>query len=129
MTDYHPRSLGGAVRDALAEMRVVIVTGLRQSGKSTFLVRLAALRTGQVLTISELARDAKLNAVTTSRYLSLLELSFVITRLTPYLANRASRAFLDKTPRCRLGVLAYGGTEYVKLGDRLWAIPLSLVLA
>ena len=192
------------------------------------LMRLAALRTGQVLTVSELARDAKLNAVTTSRYLSLLELSFVISRLTPYLANRASRlikspklyfsdsglaahlagithadldtedplwgalletyvaqnlgailgsdwpearlsywhvqgryevdfvievgrealalevkasarwddrdlaglrAFLDKTPRCRLGVLAYGGTESVKLGDRLWAIPLSLVLA
>lgn len=39
------------------------------------------------------------------------------------------RAFLDKTPRCRLGVLAYGGTESVKLGDRLWAIPLSLLLA
>jgi predicted AAA+ superfamily ATPase len=192
------------------------------------LMRLAALRTGQVLTVSELARDAKLNAVTTSRYLSLLELSFVISRLTPYLANRASRlikspklyfsdsglaahlagithadldtedplwgalletyvaqnlgailgsdwpearlsywhvqgrqevdfvievgrealalevkasarwddrdlaglrVFLDKTPRCRLGVLAYGGTESVKLGDRLWAIPLSLVLA
>jgi len=192
------------------------------------LMRLAALRTGQVLTVSELARDAKLNAVTTSRYLGLLELSFVISRLTPYLANRASRlikspklyfsdsglaahlagithadldtedplwgalletyvaqnlgailgsdwpearlsywhvqgrhevdfvievgrealalevkasarwddrdlaglrAFLDKTPRCRLGVLAYGGTESVKLGDRLWAIPLSLVLA
>jgi predicted AAA+ superfamily ATPase len=192
------------------------------------LMRLAALRTGQVLTISELARDAKLNAVTTSRYLGLLELSFVISRLPPYLANRASRlikspklyfsdsglaahlagitqedldaedplwgalletyvaqnlgailgsnwpegrlgywhvqgrhevdfviqvgrdalalevkasarwddrdlaglrAFLDKTPRCRLGVLAYGGTESVKLGDRLWAIPLPLVLA
>jgi predicted AAA+ superfamily ATPase len=192
------------------------------------LMRLAALRTGQVLTVSELARDAKLNAVTTSRYLSLLELSFVISRLTPYLANRASRlikspklyfsdsglaahlagithadldtedplwgalletyvaqnlgailgsdwpearlnywhvqgrqevdfvievgrealalevkasarwddrdlaglrVFLDKTPRCRLGVLAYAGTESVKLGDRLWAIPLSLVLA
>lgn len=192
------------------------------------LIRLAALRTGQVLTVSELARDAKLNAVTASRYLSVLELSFLISRLTPYLANRASRlikspklyfsdaglaahlagitsadldtddplwgalletyvaqnlaavlgsgwpearlgywhvqgrqevdfvievgrdtlalevkasarwddrdlaglrAFLDKTPRCRLGVLAYGGTESVKLGERLWAIPLSLVLA
>jgi predicted AAA+ superfamily ATPase len=192
------------------------------------LMRLAALRTGQVLTVSELARDAKLNAVTTSRYLSLLELSFVISRLTPYLANRASRlikspklyfsdsglaahlagithadldtedplwgalletyvaqnlgailgsnwpegrlgywhvqgrhevdfvievgrnalalevkasarwddrdlaglrALLGKTPRCRMGILAHGGTESVKLGDRLWAIPLPLVLA
>jgi predicted AAA+ superfamily ATPase len=192
------------------------------------LLRLAALRTGQVLTVSELARDAKLNAITTSRYLSVLEASFVVTRLAPYLANRASRlikspklyfsdaglaahlagitradsarddplwgalletyvahnlaailesawpathlaywhvqgrhevdfvvevgretlaleikastrwddrdltglrAFLDKTPRCRLAILAYGGTESVRLGDRLWAVPLPLVLS
>ncbi len=192
------------------------------------LLRLAALRTGQVLTVSELARDAKLNAATTSRYLSVLEASFVVTRLAPYLANRASRlikspklyfsdaglaahlagitradiarddplwgslletyvaqnlaailesawpdahlaywhvqgrhevdfvveagrdtlaleikasarwddrdltglrAFLDKTPRCRFGVLAYGGTESVRLGGRLWAVPLPLVLS
>ncbi len=55
------------------------------------LLHLAALRTGQILNLSELGRDAKLNAVTTARYLSLLEASFVITRLPPYLTNRASR--------------------------------------
>ena len=192
------------------------------------LMRLAALRTAKVLTISELARDAKLNAATTSRYLSLLEASFVVNRLAPYLANRASRlikspklylsdsglaahlagitradlpgddplwgalletyvaqnlaailesawpeahlaywhvqgrhevdfvieagrdtlaleikasarwddrdlaglrAFLDRTPRCRLAVLAYGGTASVRLADRLWAVPLPLVLS
>lgn len=209
-------------RDVREMTRIADVISFRN------LMRLAALRTGQVLTVSELARDAKLNAVTASRYLSVLDLSFVISRLTPYLANRASRlikspklyfsdaglaahlagitqadldtddplwgalletyvaqnlaailgsdwpearlgywhiqgrqevdfvieagrdtlalevkasarwddrdlaglrAFLAKTPRCRLGVLAYGGTESVKLGERLWAIPLSLVLA
>jgi len=192
------------------------------------LMRLAALRTGKVLTVSELARDAKLNAATTSRYLGVLEASFVVARLAPYLANRASRlikspklyfsdsglaahlagitpadlahddslwdalletyvaqnlaavlesawpeaclaywhvqgrhevdfvveagrdalaleikasarwndrdlaglrAFLDMTPRCRLGVLAHLGTETVQLGNRLWAVPLPLVLA
>ena len=61
------------------------------------LLRLAALRTAQVLTISELGRDAKLNAATTARYLSVLEASFVVQRLAPYLSNRASR--LIKSPK------------------------------
>jgi len=191
------------------------------------LLGLAALRTGQVLSVSELGRDAKLNATTTARYLSLLEASFVVARLNPYFANRASRlikspklyisdsglaahlvgageshaasdslkgalletyvaqnlaaiidsewpgarlsywhvqgryevdfviergretlamevksgarwsdrdlaglkAFLDKTPRCRLAVLAYGGGETVRLGHRLWAVPLAAALS
>ena len=39
------------------------------------------------------------------------------------------RSFLDFTPHCRMGILAYNGKEAVKLGDRLWAIPLSAVLS
>lgn len=191
------------------------------------LLRLAALRTAQVLTVSELGRDAKLNANTTARYLSVLEASFVINRLPPYLSNRASRlikspklyvadsglcahlagvdafreptadlmwgalletyvaqnlaailesdwpqarlaywhvqgrhevdfvveegrealaievkaaarwderdlaglrAFLDRTPRCRAALLAHGGTDIVRLADRLWAVPLGTLL-
>ncbi|MBI2876052.1 MAG: ATP-binding protein, partial [Candidatus Tectomicrobia bacterium] len=61
------------------------------------LMELAALRTGQLLSPSELGRDAKLNAVTTARYLSLLEASFVVYRLPPYLKNRASRVI--KSPK------------------------------
>jgi hypothetical protein len=41
---YLSRSLGTAVRDALATLPVVVVTGLRQAGKSTFLVREEGLR-------------------------------------------------------------------------------------
>lgn len=37
MTGYRRRELGAAARAALAEMPVVVVTGLRQAGKSTFL--------------------------------------------------------------------------------------------
>jgi predicted AAA+ superfamily ATPase len=191
------------------------------------LLQLAALRTGRLLGVSELARDAKLAAATVSRYLSLLEASFVIRRLAPFLANRASRlikspklylsdsglachlagidaarlsagdaaagalletyaaqnlaaildaewpearlgywhvqgrhevdfvielgreclalevkaasrwderdlgglrAFLAKTPGCRAAVLAYAGTESVRIGERLWAAPLAAVL-
>jgi predicted AAA+ superfamily ATPase len=65
------------------------------------LLRLASLRTGQLLSPSQLGRDAKLNAATTSRYLSLFEASFLITRIQPYLGNRSSR--LIKSPKLYLG--------------------------
>lgn len=63
-------------------------------------MELAALRTAQILSPSGLGRDAKLNAVTASRYLSLLEVSFLAYRLTPYLKNRASRVI--KSPKMYL---------------------------
>jgi predicted AAA+ superfamily ATPase len=52
------------------------------------LLDLACLRTGQILNLSQLGRDAKLTAETTSMYLSLLESSFVISKLSPYLSVR-----------------------------------------
>jgi uncharacterized protein len=192
------------------------------------MLRLVALRTGQLLSPSDLGRDAKLSAATASRYLGVLEASFVMYRLSPYLRNRASRlikspkiylgdcglasylagfqeaaltpgepifgamletyaaqnllgildatwpdanlyfwnvqgrhevdfvveagadclaievksgvrwqdrdlaglrAFLTATPHCRAAILAYGGSEAVRLGERLWAMPLSLVIS
>lgn len=189
------------------------------------LLHLAALRTGQLLSPSAIGRDAKLSTATTSRYLSLLEISFIINRMPPYLKNRASRlikspkmyisdsgmacylagiksledepfkgamfetyaaqnlsaiinarltdaqlyfwnvqgrhevdfiiesenkciavevkaaarwtdkdlsgvrAFLSQTPQCIAAVLAYNGTESVRLGDKIWAIPISTVLS
>ena len=191
------------------------------------LAQLTALRTGQVLVISTLARDAKLSAVTAGRYLDLLETSFLIRRLPPFRKNRSSRlikspklyftdsglaahmagittlapghddllrgslyetyvaqnlaalleahlpdaqltywneqgryevdfviemgsnvfaievkaatrwgagdlaglrAFLERTPSCVAAVLAYNGTEAVKLDNRLWALPLGQLL-
>jgi len=192
------------------------------------LLRLAILRTGQILNPSGLARDSKMNVATTSRYLSLLEASFIIYRLGPYLRNRASRlikspkiyvsdsglgsyltgveptafpseepmfgalfetyaaqnllgiiearwpeahlhfwnvqgrhevdfvieagrscvaleikagarweardlsglkAFLNATPHCKAALLGYNGPDAVRLGDKIWAIPLSLILS
>ena len=60
-------------------------------------LRLAALRTAQILNRSEVARDAKLPVSTTSRYLDLLETSFVIEHLEPFLRNRTTR--LIKSPK------------------------------
>jgi predicted AAA+ superfamily ATPase len=192
------------------------------------LLHLVCLRTGQILNVSQLGRDAKLTSATTSRYVSLLETSFVISKLNPYLRNKASRlikspkvyisdsglacfmvgidkfrmdyqepllgalfetyviqnlfaiinarwkeaqiyfwsiqgrnevdfiievgrncvaievkssarwqkkdlsgleAFLAAAPHCVAGVLCYNGAEAVRLGERLWALPLGLVLS
>jgi predicted AAA+ superfamily ATPase len=192
------------------------------------LLRFAALRGGQLLNVSELARDAKMTAATVNRYLGLLETSFVIERLPPYLRSKTTRlikspklyvadsglaahlmdvrdlrpaadeplrgalfetyvhqnlagilaaqedraelgfwnvqgrhevdfvlasgrrciaievkaasrfserdasglrAFLDGTPGAVAGVLAYNGQEIAPLGDRLFAVPLGLLLS
>jgi hypothetical protein len=92
-----------------------------------------------------------------SRYLGLLETSFVVSRLpawrgagvarlikspkllladsglAAHLAGAKDigglRSFLAAAPRCRAGVLVHNGTESVSLGDRLWALPLGLVVS
>lgn len=61
------------------------------------LLRLAAARTAQILNQSELARDVKLPVSTVGRYLGLLETSFVLARLAPFLRSRATR--LLKSPK------------------------------
>jgi predicted AAA+ superfamily ATPase len=190
------------------------------------LLRLAALRTGGILSLSDLGRDARLKSATVTGYLSLMELSCIFYRLAPYLRNPASRlikspklylgdsgiacylaeveeltadnrlkgalletyvaqnlvsildatwpraniyfwyiqgrhevdfiieagnrclaievkaasrwekedlaslkAFIACTPHCSAAILAYNGTTPVQLGDKLWAIPLSLLLS
>jgi len=112
-----PACLGPA--DAAAEwfrgyVQTYVERDVRQLSQITDLVafrnlaQLASLRTGQVLAISDLARDAKLKAATASRYLHLLEASFVISRLPPFLKNRSSR--LIKSPKLHVadsGLAAY----------------------
>jgi predicted AAA+ superfamily ATPase len=64
------------------------------------LLHLVALRNTKILNISELARDAKLNVVTTSRYLSLMEASFILSRVQPHFKNKTTR--LIKSPKVYL---------------------------
>jgi hypothetical protein len=61
------------------------------------LMRLAALRLGQMLNQSELARDAALPQSTTHRYLNLLETSYQIVRVPAFATSRTKR--LVKTPK------------------------------
>jgi hypothetical protein len=39
------------------------------------------------------------------------------------------KAFLKTTPHCKAGIICYNGQEAVKLGKKLWALPVSLVLS
>jgi len=61
------------------------------------LFQIAAGRSSQLLNIASLARDVGLNAATSGRYLSLLEASFQIMRLTPWFSNMGKR--LVKSPK------------------------------
>ncbi|MGV8124361.1 MAG: ATP-binding protein [Candidatus Xenobiia bacterium LiM19] len=71
------------------------------------LMKLAALRTGQVLNVSEIARDARLNSPTCSRYLNLMAISFIIHYLTPYLRNSSRR--IIKSPKIYFTDSGIGG--------------------
>ena len=71
------------------------------------LLQLVSLRNAQVLNVSELARDAKLNVMTTTRYLSLMEASFVLFRVYPHLRSRSSR--LIKSPKMYLSDAGLAG--------------------
>lgn len=39
------------------------------------------------------------------------------------------KSFMAATPDCVAGILAHNGTTAVRIGERLWAIPLSLLLS
>jgi predicted AAA+ superfamily ATPase len=222
-------------RDALAEwfrgyVQTYVERDVRQLAHVGDLVafrtlaQLVALRTAQILVVSSLARDARLNAASAARHLNLLEASFLIRRLPPFVKNRSTRlvkspkvyftdsglaahlagldelhsardallrgalyetyvaqnlaalleahrpdaqlaywreqgrhevdfviehgrmicaievkaatrwddgdlsglrAFLDRTPDCRAAVLAYNGATAVRLGERLWVVPIG----
>jgi uncharacterized protein len=65
------------------------------------LLHLAAHRTGGILNISDLGRDARLKSSVVNSYLSVMEVSCIFHRLAPYLRNPASR--LVKSPKFYLG--------------------------
>lgn len=61
------------------------------------LMHAACLRLGQILSQTEIGRDVGLSQPTVSRYLSLLETSYLLVRLPAYAVNRTKR--LIKSPR------------------------------
>lgn len=70
---------------------------------STFerFLRLVAIRTGQILNISDLARDTGVSVPTASRWLSVLQASYQVYLLEPFHANLSKR--LIKSPKIYFG--------------------------
>jgi predicted AAA+ superfamily ATPase len=64
------------------------------------LLRLAALRTGRILSYADLARDADLSPATARAYLNLAAVAYFVRLLPPYLPNRTKR--LVKSPKVML---------------------------
>ncbi len=64
-------------------------------------LRLVAMRTGQILSVSDLARDAGISVPTASRWLSVLQASYQVYLLPPFHANISKR--LIKSPKIYFG--------------------------
>jgi hypothetical protein len=60
-------------------------------------MQICAAQNGRVLNIASIAGDTGISAATARRYISILEVSFQIARITPYSVNRGKR--LIKSPR------------------------------
>jgi hypothetical protein len=84
-------------------------------------MELTALRSGQLINQSELARDAGLSQPTTHRYLNLLETTHLFDRLPAYAASRTTR--LLKSPKAFFNdpALAVFLSGYYELGDLMKA--------
>lgn len=64
-------------------------------------IHLVAMRTGQILNVSDLARDTGVSVPTANRWLSVLESSYQIFLLAPFHANLSKR--LIKAPKLYFG--------------------------
>lgn len=64
-------------------------------------VRLVAIRTGQILNMSDLARDAGISVPSAKRWLSVLQSSYQVYLLEPFYANLSKR--LIKAPKIYFG--------------------------
>src|SRR5262245_44195475 len=55
MTEYREREISSLVQEALGALPVVVITGLRQAGKTTFLRQDASLKGRRYLTLDDFA--------------------------------------------------------------------------
>jgi predicted AAA+ superfamily ATPase len=110
-------------------------------------VRLCAIRTGQLLNVSELGRDVGISHSTAGRWLSVLERAYLVHLVQPFHVNLSSRIkkspklyFLDtglasylmgfKTPSAMLGAPQWGAlfetwviAEWIKRNAALGTLP------
>lgn len=87
--------------DTYLERDLQTLSSIENLGDFRRLVRLAALRVGNVVNQTEIARDAALSRPTAHRWLNLLETSFQLVRLNAFAVNRTKR--LVKSPKLYWG--------------------------
>jgi hypothetical protein len=93
-------------------------------------MRAAALRCGQMVNQTEIARDVGVSLATLHRWLNLLEVSYQLIRLPAYAVNRTKR--LIKTPKLYWGDVAHAlslGGEVSPAGAHLENLVLLDLLA
>ncbi len=73
------------------------ISDIGNLGEFARLMNLCAAATGSLLNQAHLARDAGMSSATAGRHLSILEASFLITRIPPFFVNIGKR--MVKTPK------------------------------
>ncbi|MFN3696972.1 MAG: ATP-binding protein [Pseudobdellovibrio sp.] len=95
-------------------------------------LKLAALRTGQVLNYADLAADCSISPPTAQKWISILERAYVIKLVSPYINNATSRVkkakklyFLDPGLACYL--MGYRSVDAILEGPHSGALFETLV--
>jgi len=96
-TDVTPSDWFASYVATYLERDVRDLTSVRDLITFQRFLRLCAARTGQLLNLSSLATDCGIAQSTATAWLSILEASYIVFRLTPHFANFGKR--LVKTPK------------------------------
>lgn len=95
-------------------------------------LKVLAVRTGQILSVSELAKDCGVSPPTAQKWLSVLERAYVVKLVSPYLNNITSRVrkankvyFLDTGLACYL--MGYRTAEALSQSPHIGALFETLV--
>lgn len=91
-TDFYANYL-----ETYVERDISTLLNIKDLSSFRTFVRLCAARAGQILNLSELARDAAISVPTVRSWLSMLESSYLVFQLPPYFRNFNKR--LIKSPK------------------------------
>ena len=120
-----------AVGKALENLPIVVVTGMRQTGKTTFLCSQPALSArwpnASLYFWALQSRHEVDFVIEAGRSCLALEIKSAARWQEKVLAGL--KAFLKVTPHCKGGILCHNGENGVQLGPKLWALPTHIVLS
>lgn len=93
---------------ALVQREIPDLVGISRVQELRQLLRLLAARSGRLLNVEELGRDARLAPTTTRRYLQLLEAAYIIRVVSGWATSRTTRAVrAPKVFVCDAGLLCH----------------------